>query len=150
MTLLPKKSLPKECADVRPINLGSVASQLFARLLLNRTEKAILPQRSEQCARKGRQTCDCIFSVTRGLDFSREWRIPGVWLKIDLAKAFNKVCRSRMMSNSRHSLGTHKNGAVDTPYFRIPMLSFSLLGDVVGSLFGLEFVREVLNHLLSL
>ena len=61
-----KKGSRMDCGNYRGISLLSIASKIFARILLNRLNSQITPQAlpETQCGfRSGRSTMDMIFSL---------------------------------------------------------------------------------------
>ena len=105
MVVIPKVPYPVTPADLRPLAMGSAASKVFARMLLSRTEQHISLRGPEQCSGKGRQACDFIFSVARAMQLEQEWKVGACWLKIDLAKAFDKVDRVALTSRLLDRMG---------------------------------------------
>ena len=90
MVVIPKVSYPTDPSDLRPLSMGSAAAKVFSRMLLARTEPLIRIQGPEQCSGKGRQCCDFVFVVSRLMQLEQEWKRGTCWLKVDLAKAFDR------------------------------------------------------------
>ena len=105
MVMLPKIRAPKAARDLRPIAMGSAVSKLFSRLLLNRALPLLMPQTYAQCAGKGRQTADFLFTVIRLFDLAREWGTSLVIFKLDLEKAFDSLDRGKLLQKLAHKLG---------------------------------------------
>ena len=105
MLVIPKVAFPSHPGDLRPLAMGSATAKLFARLLLQRSEPKIRVQGPEQCCGKGRQCCDFLFVVSRLMQLEQEWRRGTCWLKVDLAKAFDKVDRRVLNSQTARTLG---------------------------------------------
>ncbi|CAE7218587.1 unnamed protein product [Symbiodinium sp. CCMP2592] len=105
LILLAKIPQPLGPRDLRPIALGSAASKLFSRLLLNRSLPFLGPRSPYQCARQHRQSCDYVFSVWRIFELCREWGLPLTCAKIDVQKAFDSVSRPRLIEKLRSRLG---------------------------------------------
>ena len=105
LILLAKVQHPLTPKDLRPIALGSGASKLFARLLLNRCMMMLGPRSPYQCARQHRQTCDYVFSVWRVFELCREWGVPLCCVKVDVQKAFDSVSRPMLVATLRARLG---------------------------------------------
>ncbi|CAE7264174.1 R1A1-element\ORF2 [Symbiodinium sp. CCMP2592] len=105
LVLLAKVAAPATPGDLRPIALGSGASKLFARLLLNRCLPRLGPRSPAQCARKHRQTADYVFSIWRVLELCREWHRPIACVKVDIRKAFDSVNKAKLISKLRARLG---------------------------------------------
>ena len=93
MVVIPKTAYPAEPGDLRPLSMGSAAAKVFARMLLARSEPLIRIQGPEQCSGKGRQCSDFVFTVSRLMQLEQEWKQGTCWLKVDLAKAFDRVDR---------------------------------------------------------
>ena len=93
MVVIPKTAYPTDPGDLRPLSMGSAAAKVFSRMLLSRTEPLIRIQGPEQCSGKGRQCCDFVFVVSRLMQLEQEWKRGTCWLKVDLAKAFDRVDR---------------------------------------------------------
>ena len=105
MIALAKISRPELVKQVRPISMGSAVSKLFARLLLEKSMLQLGQPTSRQCAGRGRQSTDYVFSMTRMMSLEREWKWGLKWIKIDLRKAFDKVSRVRLMKMIQQRLG---------------------------------------------
>ena len=105
MIVIPKVTYPETPSDLRPLAMGSAASKVFARMLLTRTEQHIALTGPEQCSGKWRQACDFVFSIARVMQLEQEWRVGACWLKIDLAKAFDKVDRVALTSRLLQRMG---------------------------------------------
>ena len=97
MSLLPKVAKPSKPKDLRPISLSSAMSKLYCHMLLTRTRQHILPQGSAQCSHSGRQTADYLFSGIRAFQHESEWRHGAHWLRLDVAKAFDRLRRAKVM-----------------------------------------------------
>ena len=76
MIILAKVPLPVVPKELRPIALGSSASKLYSRLVLNRSMQFLGAKGPSQCAQKHRQTCDYVFSLWRIMELCREWGRP--------------------------------------------------------------------------
>ena len=105
MVVIPKTSFPSEPGDLRPLSMGSAAAKVFARMLLTRSAPQIQLKGPEQCCGKGRQTCDFIFVVSRLMQLEHEWKQGTCWLKVDLAKAFDKVDRRVLVNSLEQRMG---------------------------------------------
>ena len=90
--------------DLRPISLSSAMAKLFCSLLLHRTRKVILPVSSAQCAFARRQAADCMFSGIRSFQLETEWRHGCHWLRLDIAKAFDRIRRDKILNMLRDRL----------------------------------------------
>ena len=105
MVLLPKLSSPKWPGELRPISLSCTSSKLFSRMLLHRTSEAILTGYPGQCAGPRKQASDYVFSLNRMMELCREWRRPAYFLKLDVAKAFDKLNRAALLERLLAKLG---------------------------------------------
>ncbi|CAE7726001.1 pol, partial [Symbiodinium sp. CCMP2456] len=105
MVLLPKIAAPKLAKDLRPISMGSAASKLFSRLLLNRTLQHITARTHSQCAGTGRQASDYMFTIWRVLELEREWHAGLCLIKLDVAKAFDNVDREKLLERLKERMG---------------------------------------------
>ena len=95
-TLLPKVPAPARPKDLRPIALASHVSKGFARLILKRLEECLQVTGYKQCASKGRQPADFLWSAVHVIQLSKEWKTDSYILKLDLKRAFDSVFRSRL------------------------------------------------------
>ena len=105
MIILPKIGQPKEAKQVRPISVGSAVCKVFSRLLLERSQPLLGEPSPTQCAGRGRQSCDYIFVVQRLMGLEREWRFGLNFIKLDVAKAFDRVSRTKLYSMLESKLG---------------------------------------------
>ena len=105
MIVIPKVAFPTDPGDLRPLAMGSAAAKVFSRMLLTRTEPKIRIQGPEQCSGKGRQCCDFVFTVSRAMQLEQEWKRGVCWLKVDLAKAFDRVDRRVLANRLLQKLG---------------------------------------------
>ena len=105
MILLPKKTHPAPPRDLRPISMSSGVSKLFSRLLLNRSLRKLTFSTRSQCSGPGRQASDFVFSIWRVLELEREWHRGLCVAKLDIAKAFDSVCRERVLQKMQDRLG---------------------------------------------
>ena len=103
--LLPKTSDPVHPKDLRPIALGSSASKLFARMIVNRVVDQLDHASPAQCAGRGRQATDVIFTLHRLFQLEQEWKQGLCALKIDISKAFDTVDRARLVSKLQARIG---------------------------------------------
>ena len=105
MVVIPKVAFPSDPGDLRPLAMGSATAKLFARLLLHRTEPKIRVQGPEQCSGRGRQCSDFLFVVGRLMQLEQEWKRGTCYLKVDLAKAFDKVNRTVLTNKLQERMG---------------------------------------------
>ncbi|KAE9412872.1 hypothetical protein Angca_002890, partial [Angiostrongylus cantonensis] len=103
--LLFKKSDLHEIGNYRPICLLSVVDKLFSRVILNRIDRTLNDgQPREQAGfRKGLSTINCIHTITRITEVSREYKKPLCLNFIDLQKAFD----SNEIEAVMETLGSH-------------------------------------------
>ncbi|CAE7460434.1 pol [Symbiodinium sp. CCMP2456] len=111
MVVIPKVTYPSEPGELRPLAMGSAAAKIFTRMLLTRSEPLLGLKGPEQCSGKGRQCCDFLFTVARLMQLEQEWKQGVCWLKVDLAKAFDRVDRRTLTNRLRQRMGM-------TPEFR--------------------------------
>ena len=95
-TLLPKVVPPSCPKELRPIALASHVSKCFARLVLKRLEECLQVTGYKQCAAKGRQPADFLWTAIYMMQLSKEWKSDSYILKLDLKRAFDSVFRSRL------------------------------------------------------
>ena len=91
-----KKGSRVDCGNYRGISLLSIASKIFARILLNRLNSQIISQAlpETQCGfRSGRSTMDMIFSLRQVQEKCLEQNMPLYAVFIDFSKAFDTVSR---------------------------------------------------------
>ncbi|CAE7749213.1 pol [Symbiodinium sp. CCMP2456] len=105
MVVIPKIPFPEKPGDLRPLSMGSAAAKVFSRMLLTRSEPLIALRGPEQCSGKGRQCCDFIFVVARLMQLEQEWKRGACWLKVDLAKAFDRVDRRTLADRLLSRMG---------------------------------------------
>ena len=72
--------------------MGSAVGKLFSRVLLNGAAQIVEHETSVQCAGPQRQTADYIYAIAKTFDLEREWHSQTVWIKLDIAKAFDRLC----------------------------------------------------------
>ena len=105
LVVLPKTRSPTQPKELRPIALGSAASKIFCRMLLARAEQVVRPTRPNQCAGKGRQTCDYLFAIARTFELEREWKGGTAWYRLDITKAFDSLRRRTFLEKLQLTLG---------------------------------------------
>ncbi|XP_047486801.1 uncharacterized protein LOC125037644 [Penaeus chinensis] len=93
-----KKSDRENCGNYRGISLLSIASKIFARILLNRlliVADEVLPE--SQCGfRPSRETTEMIFCARQIQEKCQEQQQPVMFIVWDFKKAFDKVPRPAM------------------------------------------------------
>ncbi|CAE7623402.1 unnamed protein product [Symbiodinium microadriaticum] len=105
LILLPKVSAPLGPKDLRPIALGSSTSKLYARMVINRIQGMLDHTSPAQCAGRGRQATDVLFTVNRMFQLDQEWKQGLCAIKIDISKAFDSVNRAQMMVKIQERIG---------------------------------------------
>ena len=105
MVVIPKVLYPETPNDLRPLAMGSAVAKVFCRMLLARSEPMISLRGPEQCSGKGRQCCDFLFVVARLMQLEQEWKKGTCWLKVDLAKAFDRVDRRVLVDRLKRRMG---------------------------------------------
>ena len=105
MVVLPKTSQPLVAKDLRLTAMGSTAGKVFSRMLLARADAVLQPESSSQCACRGRQTSDYMFTIARTVDLEREWKGGAVWVKLDISKAFDTLRREALLKKFIQLMG---------------------------------------------
>ena len=96
LALLAKCERPSKAKDLRPICVSSAFNKLVNRLVCARAlPKLRRGSRISACGR-GRQAADLIGGVSRIRDVVREWKLPCILCKLDVAGAFDKVDRRKV------------------------------------------------------
>ena len=107
VTLLPKVPQPSQPGDLRPISVGSAVAKLFGTLLLERTKQHIRPLGHVQCSHGGRQTCDYLSSAIKVMMLDSEWKLGLHYIKLDVRKAFDSLCRDKVLTHLESRLPEH-------------------------------------------
>ena len=94
--LLGKTASPEQPGDLRPIAVHSQVAKVLGRILLGRVRGRFAPRLPGQTAAKGRQPGDYVWTMQRVCQLAYEWGVPLAAIKIDLAKAFDLISRSRL------------------------------------------------------
>ena len=105
MVLLPKTERPILPKETRPISMSSATEKIFSRMVLERCKPFLIPETSWQSCGPRRQTADYLYLMQRLMDTEREWGKGLAVAKIDIAKAFDTVSRSRLYGKLRDKLG---------------------------------------------
>ena len=102
-TLLAKKPWPTELSQFRPISLMPHLQKLYTKWLYSRARPFIeeyLPV-EQHGFRRGRQCAEILHAFARLREHTAEWRETFVLMKLDIAKAFDKVRRSALLRAMR-------------------------------------------------
>ena len=94
--LLGKTDCPAEPGDLRPIAVHSQVAKVFARILMRRVRNELAPQFPGQTAAKGRQPGDYVWTMQRLCQLALEWGVPFTAVKVDIAKAFDRIRRAKL------------------------------------------------------
>ena len=105
LILLPKTTAPCSPNELRPIALGSSTSKLFARMVVNRIADLLDHVSPAQCAGRGRQPTDVLFTLHRLLQLDQEWKTGIAVVKIDISRAFDSVNRAKLVQKLQERLG---------------------------------------------
>ncbi|XP_057452783.1 uncharacterized protein LOC130744629 [Lotus japonicus] len=93
IALIPKKNIPEEVADYRPISLIGSVYKLIAKVLTARLQQVmqylLLP--NQFSFTKGRQIADCILIGNEVVDSLTRQDASGFLLKLDFAKAYDNI-----------------------------------------------------------
>ncbi|CAE7786100.1 unnamed protein product, partial [Symbiodinium necroappetens] len=96
LALLAKCDCPRAANDLRPICVSSAFNKLVNRLVCGRIMPHLRRGSYVSCCGKGRQAADLIGAISRIRDVTREWKMPLVIAKLDVAGAFDKVDRGKV------------------------------------------------------
>ena len=105
MVLLPKKDQPQEPKDTRPISMGSATEKLFSRMVLERCKHTLGNGAAWQCSGPHKQSTDYLYVAHRLFETEREWAKGLAVVKLDIARAFDSVSRSKLFERLRARLG---------------------------------------------
>ncbi|KAE8680777.1 hypothetical protein F3Y22_tig00111366pilonHSYRG00071 [Hibiscus syriacus] len=93
ITLIPKKCIPENIEDFRPISLvGSmykILSKVLSKRLISCVKDIISP--SQFAFIPGRQLLDCAFLANEGIDSWRKQGLKGVVFKVDFSRAYDTI-----------------------------------------------------------
>ena len=96
LALLAKIESPSRAGDLRPISVSSAFNKLVNRLVCTRTLPKLRRGSKISACGRGRQAADLIGTTSRVRDIVREWKLPAVLCKLDVAGAFDRVDRRRV------------------------------------------------------
>ena len=98
LALLAKVPRPLKPSDLRPICVSSAFNKLVNRLVCRRVLPVMRDGSKISCCGKGRQGADLVGGISRVRDVAREWKLPVLLCKLDVAGAFDRVKRDRVAS----------------------------------------------------
>ena len=98
LALLAKIPVPKRPGDLRPICVSSAFNKLVNRLVCTRVLPIIRRGSRISCCGRGRQAADLVGCLSRIRDVTREWKLPLLLCKLDVAGAFDRVDRNKVAS----------------------------------------------------
>jgi len=100
ISLIPKKKGAIELRDYRPISLISSIYKITSKLLANRLKTVIgkLVSGSQNAFVRGRQISDAALIANEALDWKIKSGEPGLLVKLDIEKAFDKVSWSYLLT----------------------------------------------------
>ena len=96
LALLAKVPRPLKPSDLRPICVSSAFNKLVNRLVCRRALPVMRTGSKISCCGKGRQGADLVGGISRVRDVAREWKLPFLLCKLDVAGAFDRVKRDRV------------------------------------------------------
>ena len=97
LALLAKCTTPSEPKDLRPICMSSSFCKLVNRVIIGRLFPALRRGSKISACGKGRQSADLIGSLSRVRDVIREWDESILIAKLDIAGAFDKLSRQKVV-----------------------------------------------------
>ena len=109
MVLLLKVSAPSSARDTRPIATGCAAEKIYSSIILERSKPHRSIRRPWQCCAPARQKCDYLHAIHRLFQSEREGQCGLAVLKIDFAKAFDSVCRQKLLGKLFQNRGIVKS-----------------------------------------
>ena len=93
LALLAKCKSPSRPKDLRPICVSSAFQKLISKMVCARALPHMRRGSKISCCGRGRQAADLIGSISRVRDTTREWKLPMILCKLDVAGAFDRVDR---------------------------------------------------------
>ena len=95
----PKKRGPSLVNNYRGIFLMSISAKIYNKLLLNHLIPHVEPllRNNQNGFRKGRSTLSQAFSIRRIIEESNQCNVDLALIFVDFSKAFNSVCRIKML-----------------------------------------------------
>ena len=110
LALLAKTKQPQHPGDLRPIAVSSAFNKLVNRLVCTRAMPACRRGSPVSACGKGRQAADLIGAASRIRDVVREWRLPALLGKLDVAGAFDRVDRRKIVALLKERLSDPRLG----------------------------------------
>ena len=107
VSLLAKVECPTNPSQLRPLLLTSHIGKTFSRIIVTRLAQYLAPSGPEQCCAPGKQTADVLFTLQRDCQNSLEWNKSVCIQKLDLARAFDSVCRRSLAASLALEIGRH-------------------------------------------
>ena len=97
LALLAKCTTPSEPKDLRPICMSSAFGKLVNRVIIARLFPALRRGSKISACGKGRQSADLIGCLSRLRDVVREWDESVLVVKLDIAGAFDRLKRQKVV-----------------------------------------------------
>ena len=97
LALLAKCPNPQRVNDLRPICVSSTFQKLISKMVCARALPGLRRGSRISCCGRGRQSADLIGCISRIRDTTKEWKLPFILCKLDVAGAFDKVDRSKVV-----------------------------------------------------
>ncbi|CAE7542500.1 unnamed protein product [Symbiodinium sp. CCMP2592] len=105
LALLAKVDVPTKPGDLRPIAVSSAFNKLVNRLVCSRALPLLRRGSRISACGRGRQAADLIGVTSRVRDVVKEWKLPAVLCKLDVAGAFDRIDRRRVAALLSDRLG---------------------------------------------
>jgi hypothetical protein len=104
LTLIPKKDEPLRATDYRPISLIHSCAKLITKILANRLAPLLkdLVASSQSAFVRGRCIHDNYMLVQQTIKLLHKRKVPSVFLKLDISKAFDSVSWSFLLEVLSH------------------------------------------------
>jgi retron-type reverse transcriptase len=104
ITLVPKKPMPVQVNDFRPISLTSVCVKFLTKLAANRLQDRILSciHKNQYGFLRGRSIQDCLAWSFEYLFLCQASKKPIILLKLDFAKAFDTIEHEAILQVMKH------------------------------------------------